>query len=58
MSDGIPNVLTRARKNFANNSMIADKEIQIENKQDSDASKDISNTSAQENKKRNKISTV
>ena len=34
-------VSTGARKNFANNSRIVDKEIQIENKQDSDASKDI-----------------
>ena len=41
--------LTRERKNFANNS---DEEIQIENKQDSDASKDNSNIPAKENKER------
>ena len=57
MSDGIPDVFTRARKNFANNSMIADKEIQIENKQDSDASR-ISQTHLHKKTKRNRISTA
>ena len=42
-------IFTRARKSFANNS---DKEKQIENKQDSDASKHNSNIPAQENKEK------
>ena len=48
-------VLTWARKNFANNS---DKEKQIENKEDSDASKDDSNIPAQENKEKQDINWV
>ena len=48
-------VLTRARKNVANNS---EKEKQIENKQDSDASKDNSNIPAQENKEKQSINCV
>ena len=54
-SSDTSNVLTRARKNLTNNS---DKEIQIENKQDSDASKDDSNISAQENKEKQDINCV
>ena len=38
--------------------MVPDKEMQIENKQDSDASKDNSNTSAQENKEKQDINCV
>ena len=52
-SSDTSDVLARARKNLAN---YCDKEKQIENKQDSAASKDNSNIPAQENKK--KISTV
>ena len=48
-SSDTSDILIRAMKNFANNS---DKEIQIENKQDSDVSKDNSNITAQENKEK------
>ena len=48
-------VLARARKNFANNS---DKEKQIENKQDSDPSKDNSTIPPQENKEKQNINYV
>ena len=54
-SSDTSDVLTRARKNFANNS---DKEKQIENKKDSDASKDNSNIPAQENKEKRNINCV
>ena len=54
-SSDTSDVLTRARKNFANN---FDKEKQIENKQDSDASKDNSNIPAQENKEKQNINCV
>ena len=54
-SSDTSDVLTRARKNFANNS---DKEKQIENKKDSDASKDNLNIPAQENKEKQNISCV
>ena len=54
-SSDTSDVLTRARKNFANNS---DKEKQIENKKDSDARKDNLNIPAQENKKKQNISCV
>ena len=54
-SSDTSDVLTKARKNFANNS---DKEKQIENKQDSDASKDNSNIPAQENKGKQNINCV
>ena len=54
-SSDTSDVLTRARKNFANNS---DKEKQIKNKQDSDASKDNSNIPAQENKEKQNINCV
>ena len=47
--------MTRPRKNFANNSH---KEKQIENKQDSDASKENSNIPAQENKEKQDINCV
>ena len=54
-SSDTSDVLTRARKNFANNS---DKENQIENKQDSGASKDNSTIPAQENKEKQDIDCV
>ena len=54
-SSDTSDVLTRARKSFANNS---DKEKQIENKKDSDASKDNLNIPAQENKEKQNISCV
>ena len=54
-SSDTSDVLTSARKNLANNS---DKEKEIENKQDSDASKDNSNIPAQENKEKQDINCV
>ena len=54
-SSDTSDVLTRARKNFANNS---DKEKQIENKKDSDASKDNLNIPAQENREKQNINCV
>ena len=54
-SSDTSDVLTRVRKNFANKS---DKEKQIENKKDSDASKDNSNIPAQENKEKQNINCV
>ena len=54
-SSDTSDVLTRARKNFANNS---GKEKQIENKNDSDASKDNLNIPAQENKEKQNINCV
>ena len=54
-SSDTSDVLARARKNLANN---RGKEKQIENKQDSDASKDNSNIPAQENKEKQDINCV
>ena len=54
-SSDTSDVLTRARKTLANSS---DKEKQIDNKQDSDASKDNSNIPAQENKEKQDINCV